>query len=62
VNCGDPGTPANAQRDGDSFLYGDQVVFTCDNGYYQSSGPEGGVRTCMETGLWSDTQPTCACE
>jgi len=62
VNCGDPGTPANAQREGDRFLYGDQVMFTCDDGYYQSSGPEGGVRTCMETGLWSGTQPTCACE
>ncbi len=62
VNCGDPGTPSNAQREGDSFLYQASVVFTCNHGYYQSSGPEGGVRTCLETGLWSDTQPQCSRE
>lgn len=62
VNCGDPGTPANAQREGNSFLYTEQLVFSCDNGYYQSSGPEGGVRTCRDTGLWSGTQPNCTCE
>lgn len=60
VNCGDPGVPENAVREGSSFLYQDTVVFTCNNGYYQSSGPEGGVRTCLDTGLWSDTQPVCS--
>lgn len=62
VNCTDPGIPDNAQRVGNSFLYQDEVVFTCNNGYYQSSGPEGGVRTCLETGLWSDEQPQCSRE
>ena len=59
VSCGDPGIPANSMRSGDSFLYDDEVVFTCNNGYYQSSGPVGGVRRCLDTGLWSDSQPVC---
>lgn len=62
VNCGDPGIPPNSVREGGSFLYQDSVTFTCNHGYYQSSGPEGGVRTCLDTGLWSDTQPQCSCE
>lgn len=62
MNCGDPGVPANAKRKGDSFLFNDTVAFTCDNGYYQSSGPMDGVRTCLETGLWSDSQPKCTRE
>ena len=60
VNCGDPGVPDNAVRDGNSFLYNDVVIFTCNNGYYQSSGPVGGVRRCLETGLWSEEQPICS--
>ena len=61
MSCGDPGVPDNAQRTGDAFLYQDTVVFTCDHGYYQSSGAEGGVRACLDTGLWSGTPPTCSC-
>lgn len=62
VSCGDPGIPDNAVRQGDSFLYQDEVTFTCNDGYFQSSGPEGGVRMCLDTGLWSDTQPECSRE
>lgn len=62
VNCGDPGVPDNAVREGDNFLFEDIVNFTCINGYYQSSGPEDGLRICKETGLWSDTQPVCSCK
>ena len=60
VSCGDPGTPENAYRTGNNFLYEDDVTFTCNHGYYQSSGPVGGVRRCLDTGLWSDEQPTCS--
>lgn len=59
VNCGDPGEVENAVRTGNDFLYGDEVTYVCNDGYYQSSGPVGGVRTCLETGLWSDEQPQC---
>lgn len=62
MNCGDPGMPENAMRIGEKFLYQDNVTFICNDGYYQSSGPEGGVRYCLDTGLWSDTQPQCQCE
>ena len=60
VSCGDPGIPENAVRNGDSFLYQDVVVFTCNHGYYQSSGAEDGRRVCQDTGLWSETQPICS--
>ena len=59
VSCGDPGYPDNSQRTGSRFLYGDLVAYTCDNGYFQSSGPANGTRVCQETGLWSDTPPIC---
>lgn len=60
VSCGDPGVPANGRRLGDSFLYRDVVMFVCDDGYYQSSGPENGTRECLITGQWSDIQPVCS--
>lgn len=62
VSCGDPGTPANARRIGSSFLYRDEVRFECEDGYYQSSGAVGGVRECLITGEWSNTQPVCSRE
>jgi hypothetical protein len=62
VNCGDPGIVENAVRVGSSFLYDDQVTYTCNDGYFQSSGAVGGVRTCQDTGLWTDTQPECTCK
>ena len=62
VSCGDPGVPTNGRRIGDQFLYQDQVTFVCDDGYYQSSGPVGGVRECLITGEWSGTQPQCSRE
>ena len=62
MDCGDPGVVENAVRVGSSFLYSDQVTYTCIDGYFQSSGAVGGVRTCQDTGLWSDTQPECTCK
>ena len=60
VNCGDPGVPANARRFVEQFLYTDTVMFVCEDGYYYSSGPAGGVRECLVTGEWSDAQPVCS--
>ena len=59
VNCGDPGVPNNGRRFGDNFFYTNNVTFVCDDGYYQSAGPVGGVRTCLISGEWSDEQPVC---
>lgn len=60
VSCGDPGVPNNAVRDGDTFLYEDIVTFTCNHGYYMSSGDR--QRACQDTGLWSGEQPSCTCK
>lgn len=62
VSCGDPGVPSNGRRLGDRFLYQDVVMFECDDGFYQSSGPENGTRECLITGQWSHTQPVCSRE
>ena len=47
----------NAQSD---YLYGDQVIYQCDDGY-KMTGPE--VRTCVKhresTGKWTGFNPFC---
>ena len=52
--------PEAGTRTGSGFLFGDSLSFSCRDGYYQSVGPEDGVRTCQESGLWSDVQPVCS--
>ena len=60
VSCGDPGVPSNGRRIGDQFLYRDEVMFECDDGYYMSSGSQ--ERECLITGEWNGTQPICTGE
>lgn len=60
MNCGDPGLPDNSDRQGDDFLFTDTVQYTCNNGYYQSSGDSN--LTCLDTGLWNGTLPVCTGE
>lgn len=57
VDCGDPGLPENSNREGDRFLFTDTVQFTCNDGYYQSSGDNN--LTCLNTGEWNGTLPNC---
>ncbi|XP_074620011.1 sushi, von Willebrand factor type A, EGF and pentraxin domain-containing protein 1-like [Acropora palmata] len=56
VNCGDPGTPANGIRYGDSFTYQSSIFIECDPGYKLVGDL---TRTCQADGTWSGSQPTC---
>lgn len=56
VNCGDPGTPSNGQRYGDTFTYASQVILECDPSF-KLVGDQ--IRTCQANGQWSGSQSTC---
>lgn len=55
-SCGNPGVPANGNKNSTSYKYGNSVKFECNSGY-SLQGSE--VRTCQTNGLWTGTQPTC---
>ncbi|XP_065178432.1 mucin-17-like isoform X8 [Sycon ciliatum] len=55
-SCSDPGTPANAIREGDEFTVSSVVRFTCRPGY-TLRGTE--FRVCQEDGSWTGTPPEC---
>lgn len=57
VSCGDPGTPTNGVRYGDTFTYRSTVVLECDPQYKLVGDLT--IRTCQADGTWSGTQPTC---
>ena len=56
VNCGDPGTPSNGYKHGSRYWTGESVSFICDTQYHLT-GPA--TRTCLPSGNWSGTQPSC---
>ena len=59
INCGDPGTPTNGQRNVSSTTYNSVVTYTCDEGYtLQGSN----TRTCQSNGQWTESIPQCLCE
>ena len=64
VDCGDPGTPSNGNRNLTDTLEGSVVSFTCDAGYRPSN--ESMTRTCTissdGTPVWTDTIPQCVCK
>ena len=50
VNCGDPGTVKNAQRTGDVFTYPSVVTYSCNEGFYVSSGSS--TIECLSNAEW----------
>ena len=56
VNCSDPGTPTNGERNGDILTYGAEVVYSC-NDEYSIVGAQA-IR-CQSNGYWSDALPSC---
>ena len=49
--------PAHGSRQGNEFLFGNVVMYSCEDGYFMSEGSE--ERVCQSTGLWSGTPPVC---
>ena len=57
-DCGNLNDPANGAVDtAGGTTYGETATYTCDMGY-EIQGVA--TRLCEATGLWADTEPTCA--
>ncbi|XP_039973361.1 CUB and sushi domain-containing protein 3-like isoform X5 [Xiphias gladius] len=54
--CGDPGTPAKGRREGRSFIFKSEVMFSCSVPYVLVGST---ARMCQEDGTWSGSQPRC---
>ena len=59
VDCGDPGTPSNGERNVSSTTYNSVVTYTCDVGYRLQGSNN---RTCQSNGQWSGSVPQCTCK
>lgn len=56
IKCEQPRFLTNGKADFDDVSYGDNVTFTCLEGYILSGSR---IVTCLETGFWSGTTPIC---
>ncbi|XP_056125886.1 CUB and sushi domain-containing protein 3 isoform X4 [Rhinichthys klamathensis goyatoka] len=54
--CGDPGVPAGATREGQSFIFRAEVFFSCSTPYLLVGSS---TRTCQSDATWSGSQPRC---
>ncbi|TRY62369.1 hypothetical protein DNTS_006565 [Danionella cerebrum] len=54
--CGDPGIPAQAKREGQSFIFRAEVTYSCSTPYVLVGSS---TRTCQADSTWSGTQPRC---
>ena len=52
-------SPQNGAVQFNSTLQGSTATYTCITGYTLDGA---GLRTCLSTGLWSDSNPTCECK
>lgn len=56
AECGDPGTPVEGSRKVLGTTEGATVIYSCQAGYSLSGDVQ---RTCLQTGEWSGSLPTC---
>lgn len=54
--CGDPGLPAHARREGQSFIFKSETTYSCGAPYVLVGSS---TRMCRADGSWSGTQPRC---
>ncbi|TSK20132.1 CUB and sushi domain-containing protein 3 [Bagarius yarrelli] len=54
--CGDPGIPAQAKREGQSFIFKSEVLYSCSAPYVLVGSS---TRVCQADGTWSGSQPRC---
>lgn len=57
MSCGNPGTPGNGIRTGDSFSIGATVQYSCLAGFKLIGD---NIITCQSDGTWSASLPMCA--
>ena len=56
INCGALGDPANGEVSLSSTIFNSTATYSCNTGYTLTGD---GTRTCLETGLWSGSEPMC---
>uniref|UniRef100_A0AAR2IVV0 CUB and Sushi multiple domains 3a n=1 Tax=Pygocentrus nattereri TaxID=42514 RepID=A0AAR2IVV0_PYGNA len=54
--CGDPGLPPYARREGQSFIFKSEVLYSCSAPFLMVGSS---TRICQADGTWSGTQPRC---
>ena len=57
ISCGPPPQASHASHQGSSYLLGNNVTFTCDEGYSLHSGDL--TRICQADHTWSGQTPVC---
>ena len=57
ISCGDPGYGINADREGNSFSFTDNLVYSCKKGH--TASVKSFTITCEYDGSWSDLPLTC---
>ncbi|XP_072264529.1 CUB and sushi domain-containing protein 1 [Pyxicephalus adspersus] len=57
ISCGHPGAPANAVLNGDKFIYGSKVHYSCTGAHILIGNA---TRVCQEDSRWSGTLPHCS--
>ncbi|XP_051576791.1 sushi, von Willebrand factor type A, EGF and pentraxin domain-containing protein 1 isoform X5 [Myxocyprinus asiaticus] len=56
VKCKDPGVPEFGHREGSSFIMGNDVVFSCTEGYELIGSSH---MSCSDKGIWEGAVPYC---
>ena len=56
ADCGDLPPPANGSVLVSNTTERSVATYTCDDGYILTGDP---TRTCLESGNWSNTEPSC---
>ena len=56
VSCPTPVDPENGSVDGNSFEFGNQILYSCSQGFKLIGEA---IRTCEGNGKWSSRQPRC---
>lgn len=54
--CGDPGIPAQAKREGQSFIFKSEVFYSCSAPYVLVGSS---TRVCQADATWSGSPPRC---
>ena len=61
VDCGDPGTPENGNRNFTDTREGSVVTYTCNTGFELVGNPTQVCELTPDGAFWSFTRPECRC-